>query len=168
MAIPAIIATPGAADANSLGTYEEAVAYFAGHHNAAAWTAASEEQRKRAMIAVTRRLEREEYDGARSSSTQAQPFPRSGLSRDGVLLSSADVPLFVKYAQFEEVLALLATPTKYDVSGLAQFENVQLGPISVTPAASTGPSPDELCPAATQLLRDVRLGGSGTFRVVRG
>lgn len=74
----------------------------------------------------------------------------------------------VKWAQFEEVLALLATPTKYDVSGLTQFESVTLGPLSVTPAAASGPDPDELCPAATQLLRGIRRGGNGTFRVVRG
>lgn len=168
MAIPTIIATPGAADANSFGTYEEAVAYFAGHHAPTAWTAASEEARKRAMIAVARRLDREEYEGDRASASQALSHPRFGLERDGYSLPSSEVVSAVKAAQFEEVLALLATPTKYDTSGLAQFESVTLGPLSVTPATSSGPDPDELCPAATQLLRGIRRGGSGTFRVMRG
>lgn len=168
MAIPTIIPTPGASDANCLASYDEAIAYFAGHHAPTAWDTATEEQRKRAMITVTRRLDREEYDGTRPTSTQALAWPRSGLVRDGVIVDSATVPAFVKAAMFEEVLALLATPTKYDVSGLAQFESVSVGPISVTPSVGTGPDPDDLCPAAEQLLRDVRMGGGGTFQVVRG
>jgi len=76
---PTIDATIGGASANSYQTISESDDYFAGRLNSDAWFDASEEDKARAKITATRRLNRENWYGERVNTTQALAFPRIGV-----------------------------------------------------------------------------------------
>ncbi len=158
-------ATPGGTDSNSYGLLSEAEDYFAGRPGATAWTGASTPQKNAALVAGTMRIEQEEFDGYRASEFQALRWPRFSLFRDGYPVDPATVPSFVKAAAFEEALAILKTPGRFDASVLAQFNQLQVGPVNLQPRAEGLPTFD-LTPTATRLLAPYRTsGGIGTFRV---
>jgi len=75
-----IVATPGAADANSFVAEAEAIAYAATRLNLAGWQtttgATATENEKKALIEATRELDRLRYVGHRASSTQRLSWPR--------------------------------------------------------------------------------------------
>jgi len=72
-----IVATPGASDANSFATLEEADAYLDLRLHADAWVGT--EDKKRALITATRELDAMTYQGSRLTDTQALSWPRRGV-----------------------------------------------------------------------------------------
>jgi hypothetical protein len=164
-------ATPSGTSANSYGTLAEAEDYFAARPGADAWLGTNgsptpdDPTKTAALIAATVRLEQESYAGYRSVYSQALLWPRYDIVRDGVLIPGSEIPIFVKRAQFEEALALLADPSRFDHDILTQFESLKIGPFAANPRPDNGVT-DDLTPASQRLLADVRLGGDGTFRIV--
>src|SRR5690606_40361313 len=99
MAVPDLIATPGAPNANSYVTLEEADAYVAAlaGPSARAWEQLNEDAKKRALLTATRRLDQEEYAGRKASSTQALKWPRVGVrDEDGRTYPSDVIPEPIK------------------------------------------------------------------------
>lgn len=97
----ALIATVGAADANSYPTLAEAVAYFATRPVVTAWAAATDPNREAYLIMSTMLTDimPQAWTGAPASDTQALGWPRTGmLNRNGVAISSAVVPNELKRA----------------------------------------------------------------------
>lgn len=130
-----LVATPGADNANSLGTLEEADAYFATQLYATAWTGvADDEKRKQALITATMRFEALPWDGYRASSTQRLSHPRCGLTMlDGDSVTSTDIAPDIKIACFEEALDLLSKGSDPDaISALANFASLKVGPIALS------------------------------------
>lgn len=76
-------ATPGGASANSLCTVEFADDHLGGELYADEWTEAEEPTKQKALAKATRRLERFEYLGDPTTTTQSLKHPRYGLGRDG-------------------------------------------------------------------------------------
>ncbi|MFW6084875.1 MAG: DnaT-like ssDNA-binding protein [Gemmatimonadota bacterium] len=171
-----IDATVGGESANSYVTLEEANAYFDDRLNAAAWDDASEENRTRALLQATRRLEQEEYEGEPVDppvdadvvgSRQALKWPRHATDDDaGWTFDEEAVPEIVRRAQMELALAYLAADSDRDAdTGLEGFAQVAVGPIEVTPrhAHRAGTLPENV----RRILRPVLRTSRGTVRLRR-
>ena len=67
----------GKADANSYADVADADAYFEGHLYASAWTAATEENKTKALVFATRLIDAQmQFNGTRASDAQALQWPR--------------------------------------------------------------------------------------------
>jgi hypothetical protein len=98
-----IDASVGSGTANSYVTLAAAEAYFAGRMDAAAWAAADDATRERALVMAARMLERPRWHGARMTVGQALSWPRTGVPG----LVDGTIPPAVIHAQCEEALAWL-------------------------------------------------------------
>lgn len=128
-----IVETVGGSASNSYVTLDEAEAYFEGRLNTAAWDALTTDDAKNiALVSACRRIDQEEFDGARSSHNQALAWPRHGASADGIMVDSAEIPQRVKNGQCELALFMLGSDMLAD-TGLEGFDRVKVGPLEVTP-----------------------------------
>lgn len=160
----AIDFTVGGATANSYLSEVAATAYFVDRLDSAAWSDASLRQQQNALMMATMRLEAENYDGSKVTTTQRLQWPRySTYDRDGQVFASDEIPVLVQEATCELALALLKEPSMFDASGLEGFVNVKLGSIDVTPRVGT---PSVQLPAIVKrLLAPVLLAGYGVHVV---
>jgi len=102
-----IIATVGAADANSYITLAEAQAYADGDIDAAEWDNSTTDQKTRALITATRNLDLVGFVGVRSTTTQALAWPRKDFTTSEKTYEDDEVPSEIKVATWELVKALL-------------------------------------------------------------
>lgn len=122
MAEPIIDATVAGASSNSYVTLPFADGYFADTLEAREWLAASPEDRSRALISATRKIDEEfRYYGSPCDTTtpQALKFPRDS-DRDAQ--GSPEVPDGIEYATCELALHLVRQQTSPD---LADREKLQ-------------------------------------------
>lgn len=160
-------ATVGGATSNAYLTAAEADAYLEGHINAAAWTAATTGAKEQALVAATRRLDQDQWVGGAASTTQALKWPRIWCEDENGNEIAADViPQEIKDATAELALVLLTQPAYLDGSTLAGYQQVTVGPISVTPLGA-GSTANQLPPAVKRLTVMWRR-GSGGMPLVRG
>jgi hypothetical protein len=125
--VPGLTIDPsvGGVESNSYGTVDEADAYFAARMNGLPWLATSDvEVKQQALITATNRLDQEQYRGKRASDIQALAFPRTGIMADGFPVAPDVIPPAVKYAEFEEALALIIAGTS-DVLSASGNEGIQ-------------------------------------------
>lgn len=163
-----LVATSMAANANAYATEAEVTAILEGRPNSSAWTVATQPTREQAIVGATMRLEQESYVGTRTTSGQALKWPRLGvLDDDGYEVSSTVIPPQVQRAVADLALALVVKPGALDLSGLAQFEDVTVGPLSLTTRASAL-WPNSLPASVMGFLRGLMQGGQGMTRLVRG
>ena len=104
MPVPTLVATAGAANANSFCTVAEATAYNDSHLYSSAWENAENDQKIIACIWATRILDSNyAWKGIIASSTQALQWPRYGvLDRNNQFyLSSTTIPQFLINATAE-------------------------------------------------------------------
>lgn len=143
--MPTIIATPGASDANSYVTVVEATAYLDARFNVGAWTAASADDKERALISATRLLTPLPFLGSRTTAAQSLAWPRtaapdpdapigfSGLRDAGYLYyAQTVVPVRLKDATCELALEVLNAGTA-DLGTLdadANLTSKTVGPLS--------------------------------------
>lgn len=101
--------TPASPFANSFEDVAGADAYFASQLYAAAWFAATTDEKAQALITTTRALSRMNWDGWPWTRTQALPFPRSGLlEKNGIYpLANTIIPAELKAATAEGARQLL-------------------------------------------------------------
>ena len=86
-----LVATPGAADANSYLTLSDAQAIVDGlveNDDVVAWGTATTDQKNRALYTATQRLDRERYLGARATDTQALQWPRTGVRKPDTYINT--------------------------------------------------------------------------------
>ncbi len=81
MAPPVLVATVGAATANTYITQADATTYFSSRANATSWTGASSDNKDIALLMATDLLDREKWKGTKGSTptgalTQALAWPR--------------------------------------------------------------------------------------------
>lgn len=95
-------ATPGADDANSFVTHEEADEYLSFRLNASAWPTGGTDTAKKALVEATREISAMEFKGDRTDAVQALSWPRNYCpnpdypkSESG--LASTDMALVVTY-----------------------------------------------------------------------
>jgi len=164
-----IDATIGGPSSNSYVTVAEADAYFDGRLDAADWTAASADEKIRALITATLRLEQETYEGAKYRSDPADQrlaWPRAGATdQNGWAYDTDIIPEPVQRAQMELALAMLGSDLLSD-TGLEGFEQVHVGPLSITPrqAHEAGDLPRNV----RRHIAHVLLSSAGAVHVMRG
>lgn len=124
-----LIATPGAANANSYIALEDAQAYFNDRVFSDPWDDADDQTK--ALITATQRLDQESFMGERATETQALKWPRIGVYSDGILLADDEIPQKVKDATCELALSLASTNV-LEKPELAQFNSLSVGPVSMT------------------------------------
>lgn len=159
-----IVATPGASNANSYATVAEADTYFDDRLKATAWTGADADDKARALIEATRRIDQEEFEGTPvdplndadvTGDTQALKWPRQAADDDAGWTYDDDViPTIVKRATFELALALLDADSDFLAdTGLEGFKRVAVGSLQVTPRHTHRPG--ELPETVRRILRPV-------------
>lgn len=123
--MPTVIATPGAPDANSYVTVDEANAYFGDAFGRGLWAAATTADREALVITASRYLDQYvNWYGVPTDPDQSMGWPRSGTS-----YPNDQIPSKLKYATFELAYYIL------EGGGLAfaqqTVDSVKVGPISV-------------------------------------
>ena len=112
----ALSATPGAPDANSYVTVEEADAFLSAELGVAAWPASSTgpdlDTKARALITATRQLDRlaERFIGSPTSQTQALAWPRSVPAIDERTVDAGTIPPRLKRCTIRLAVRLLQAP----------------------------------------------------------
>lgn len=176
----AIDATVGGADSNSFVTSAEFATWADERQPATAYTDATADERIRALISATRRLDQERFKGVRVNETQALQWPRYGVDKPDLAYSVLDGPMFmesawydtdeipdrIKRAQMELAYQILAENASPDDTGLEGFKNVKVGSLDVTPnhARRAGTLPESV----RREIRDLLVAGGDTVRLLRG
>lgn len=127
-----IITTPGASNANSYGSLEEADAYFEGHVASETWADLDEDRKKALLVYATRILEMAGWSGDsyKSTAEQSLSFPRTDLyDVDGYEIEG--IPEKLKWAQFEIAL-WYQTEEERPASNfqLKNLDSFSVGPLS--------------------------------------
>lgn len=87
----AIVTTVGATNANSYVDLVAAEAYFDNLLSASSWSAATSDDRTRALLVAAQRLNNENWQGNRAKKDQALAWPRAGVIKpDGLGPGSID------------------------------------------------------------------------------
>ena len=183
----AIVATIGAADANSYLTLAEAQAIIDGFVQDAdvtAWASATTDQKNRALFSATQRLDRERFLGARATDTQALQWPRTGVRKPDTYINTyavgfpfrittdyytdTEIPQQVQYAQVVLATYLNNNPDGIGLSGLEDYKNVKIGSIDVTPNLGYGAvGADKIPPIVERYLTGLRISGPGNVAIKR-
>jgi hypothetical protein len=130
-----VIATPGAADANSYATVEESDAYHEALLYASDWTNATTATKEAALVCATRLLDEQcEWRGTKATNGQALRWPRGGVyDVDGVGIDNDVIPPNLKRATAELARHLIKSDrlqVRDDARG--GLQSVSAGPVSVT------------------------------------
>lgn len=131
-----IIVTVGDPNANSYVDVGFADTFFDNRVNSGAWiNVVDSDDKTRALIMATDRIDQEKFRGSKASSTQRLNFPRSGISYDdGTPVPTTIIPRQVCNATCEMALAIL-NAGKTDIlsaTGLEQFKDIRAGNVSLT------------------------------------
>ena len=122
-------ATAGNASANSYITVAEADTYFDERLNVSSWTSAGTDDKERALIAATRRIDQEQYEGEKVASGQSLKWPRYfATDEDGNEYATDAIPTLVEHATCELALKLLndgAVDPLMD-TGLEEFKSANV------------------------------------------
>lgn len=136
--MPTLTATVGDSSANSYATVAEGDTYFDErlHPNASLWSGQTTDDKERALITATRRLDQEDWQGVRVNTAQALDWPRYwATDEDGEEYDSDTVPVVVKHAVFELALQLLVDRAKSKDTladtGLEEFRSAKVGPMDM-------------------------------------
>lgn len=162
MPVSAINATAKDAAANSYITLADADQYFVDRPNSALWTAATSDAKTQALLLATKILDtRVRWKGMKTTALQALLWPRAYVDDPNLAqipgqapfpvgaqfyyyLDADTIPLFLKWAQCEQALALLGGDVTLDPDTQG-FSSLSVGSISVTvdklSAASVLPRP---------------------------
>lgn len=167
--MPTIDATVGGADANCYVTLSEASDYFDERLYTSDWDDATQDDQERALIMATRRLDQESYEGVRDDvdhEDQALEWPRSGATHpDGHAYDHDVIPPLVKRATYELALVLIGED-EFSDTGLEEYEEISVGPVSVTPRHQQ--EAGELPEHVRREIDPITVGGRHSTRVVRG
>lgn len=167
--MPTLDATVGGASANAYATVSEADTYFDERLNTSDWDGASTEDKSRALIMATRRIDQETFEGARvdpDPDDQQLAWPRTGVvDQDGRVFDNDEIPDRIKHATFELALVFLGDEGFLADSGLEAFEQVTVGDLSVTPRHQQRAA--ELPETVYRHLRPFTISTRNTVRVRR-
>jgi hypothetical protein len=182
-----IVATPGAADANSYLTLAEAQAIIDGFVQDAdvqRWGSGNTDSRNRALFTATQRLDRERFLGARATDTQALQWPRTGVRKPDTYINTyavgfpfrittdyftdTEIPTQIQYAQAVLAAFLHNNTDALGLSGLEDYKNVKIGSLDVTPNVGYGAvGADKVPPLMERYLIGLRISGPGNVAIKR-
>jgi hypothetical protein len=128
----ALDATPNGTTSDSYVSVLDADAFHATHLYALDWTAATGANKEKALKMATRILdEKIDWSGSRATTTQALAWGRTGISSDGIAVSSSIVPQAIKNATAEFAKHLLSGDTTGNADGKG-LTSLSVGSISLT------------------------------------
>jgi hypothetical protein len=182
-----IVATPGAANANSYLTLAEAQAIIDGFVQDADvqhWGSGNTDSRNRALFTATQRLDRERFLGARATDTQALQWPRTGVRKPDTYINTyavgfpfrittdyftdTEIPTQIQYAQVVLAVFLHNNTDALGLSGLEDYKNVKIGSLDVTPNNGYGAvGADKVPPLMERYLTGLRISGPGNVAIKR-
>jgi hypothetical protein len=182
-----IVATPGAANANSYLTLADAQAIIDGFVQDADvqhWGSGNTDSRNRALFTATQRLDRERFLGARATDTQALQWPRTGVRKPDTYINTyavgfpfrittdyftdTEIPTQIQYAQTVLAVFLHNNTDALGLSGLEDYKNVKIGSLDVTPNVGFGAvGADKVPPLMERYLTGLRISGPGNFAIRR-
>ncbi len=182
-----IVATPGAANANSYLTLAEAQAIIDGFVQDADvqhWSTGNTDSRNRALFTATQRLDRERFLGARATDTQSLQWPRTGVRKPDTYINTyavgfpfrittdyftdTEIPTQIQYAQAVLAVFLHNNTSALGLSGLEDYKNVKIGNIDVTPNVGYGAvGADKVPPLMERYLIGLRISGPGNVAIKR-
>lgn len=132
--MPTLVATPKSTTANSYATVADADTYFDERLNSSNWTGAVADDKARALIMATRRIDSEEFYGYKTTDGQALKWPREGAYNDDDEEYDTDtVPAIVEQATYELAVYLLNSGTSdpFVDTGLEEYKRVKVGQLEV-------------------------------------
>jgi hypothetical protein len=182
-----IVATPGAANANSYLTLAAAQAIIDGFVQDADvqhWGSGNTDSRNRALFTATQRLDRERFLGARATDTQALQWPRTGVRKPDTYINTyavgfpfrittdyftdTEIPTQIQYAQTVLAVFLHNNTDALGLSGLEDYKNVKIGSLDVTPNVGYGAvGADKVPPLMERYLTGLRISGPGNVAIRR-
>jgi hypothetical protein len=182
-----IVATPGAANANSYLTLADAQAIVDGFVEDADvqhWNTGNTDSRNRALFTATQRLDRERFLGARATDTQSLQWPRTGVRKPDTYINTyavgfpfrittdyftdTEIPTQIQYAQTVLAMFLHNNTDALGLSGLEDYKNVKIGSLDVTPNVGYGAvGADKVPPLMERYLTGLRISGPGNFAIRR-
>ena len=182
-----IVATPGAADANSYLTLAEAQAIIDGmvlDADVTAWGTATTDNKNRALYSAAQRLDRERFLGARATDTQSMQWPRTGVRKPDTYINTyavgfpfrittdyftdTEIPTQIQYAQAVLAAFLHNNTDALGLSGLEDYKNVKIGSLDVTPNVGYGAvGADKVPPLMERYLIGLRISGPGNVAIKR-
>ena len=178
--------TIGSNIANSYITLQEAQDLIDGlveDDDVTAWASATTDQKNRALVTATKRIDRERFLGARATNTQALQWPRDGVRKPDTYINtytigfpfrvttdyytSTEIPSQVKEA--EAILATYLNNNKngLGLSGLEDYKNVKLGSLEATPNFYGAVGADRVPPLFERFFTDLRISGPGNIAIKR-
>ncbi len=161
-----LIATAGAANANSYCTLVEADSYHETHLYASTWTDASDDDKVIALIWATRVLDQVcDWGGEKASSSQALRWPRGGVyDQDNIAISVSIIPTWLKNATAEYARLLLSKDRLQEMDdALNGLKRASVGSLSVEFDSS---SQITVLPISVQNMISHYVGGvAGGFQV---
>ena len=138
---------------NSYAELEEADEYFADRLNCSEWTSAPQGTREKALVTATRRIDEEQFFGAKADSAQSLKWPRVGVvDEDGNYFASDAIPERVKQAVYLTALELLRADFIAETY-MGNFSYFSAGTVQIKQFTQT--SAGRLPAEATRLLRIV-------------
>lgn len=137
MAVPTLVATPGATNANSYATLAEGNTYHDARLHSSDWTDATDDTRTVALIMATRLLDAmlEWVEYPTNPGVQALEWPRTGvIARDQLTVIDPDViPEELKNATAEFARQLIAEDRTLDSDIETQgITSLKAGPVALT------------------------------------
>ena len=182
-----IVATPGAANANSYLTLAEAQAIIDGmvlDADVTAWGTATTDNKNRALYSAAQRLDRERFLGARATDTQSMQWPRTGVRKLDTYINTyavgfpfrittdyftdTEIPTQIQYAQAVLAVFLHNNTDALGLSGLEDYKNVKIGSLHVTPNVGYGAvGADKVPPLMERYLIGLRISGPGNVAIKR-
>jgi hypothetical protein len=182
-----IVATAGAANANSYLTLADAQAIVDGFVEDADvqhWGSGNTDSRNRALFTATQRLDRERFLGARATDTQSLQWPRTGVRKPDTYINTyavgfpfrittdyftdTEIPTQIQYAQTVLAVFLHNNTDALGLSGLEDYKNVKIGSLDVTPNVGFGAvGADKVPPLMERYLTGLRISGPGNFAIRR-
>lgn len=130
----ALIATAGAADANSYATEDNGDSYMETRLHITNWTGATGDEREAALMWATRLLDKLcAWDGSKATDTQALRWPRSFIyDPDGDAVLNTIIPQFLIDATCEYALHLIGSDrTQTFDPELSAFNKLVIGPLEM-------------------------------------
>lgn len=117
-----VVATAGAADANSYLTVAAADALADLYLGTLNWASASTDNKGRALIMATRYLDELSYIGEKASTTQALLWPRTEAECGDWIFTSSEIPKPVQQAAFDLAEHLLGDGAALSGGGAGSAE----------------------------------------------
>ena len=181
-----IVETVGSATANSYQTLAQAQAIIDGlieDDDVVAWSSATTDQKNRALVTATKRIDRERFIGARAKQDQALQWPRQGVRKPDTFTSTytsgfpyrittdyyteTEIPPEIKEAQ--AILAVYLNNNKdgLGLSGLEDYKNIKIGSIDATPNFYGAVGADRVPPLFERYFTGLRISGPANVSIKR-